>query len=218
MPSNIGQAEKILTELRGKREAAVAHGHSLGEERTQLAFGAHALGDTKARKRLEEINRESALGDSELRSIDCAIAEATERVRLAEAAEVAAVNRQQAEEARKLAAELGECFPYIDKHLAAAADGLIAIEKGFGQLRALGIGPTDTQVRLNVTRALETWAQRGLSRSWFDHLRDGFKYLAPGERQTFGQYGRAVEASLQRAIGQREPPAPQPPKPKEKAA
>jgi hypothetical protein len=61
MPSDIEQAEKILTELRGKREAAVAHGHSLGEERTQLAFGAHALGDTKARKRLDEINRETAL-------------------------------------------------------------------------------------------------------------------------------------------------------------
>jgi hypothetical protein len=52
----------------------------LSEERTRLAFGVHALGDAKARRRLDEINRETALQDSELRSIDAAIAEATARV------------------------------------------------------------------------------------------------------------------------------------------
>jgi len=216
--NDINQAEKILCELQGKREAAVAHGHSLGEERTQLAFGAHALGDTKARKRLDEINRESALHDAELRSLDCAIAEATTRVNRAQQAEVSKAAAAKADEARKLTAELAEVFPYVDRKLAEAANGLIAIEKGFAQLRALGIGPGDVQVRLNVTRALETWAQRGLSRSWFDHLRDGFKYLAPHERRTFSEYWRAVEASLQNAIGQREPSVPQPPKPKEERA
>jgi hypothetical protein len=213
MPSDIAQAEHVLNNLRQKREVAVAHGVALGEERTQLAFGAHALGDTKARHRLDAINRESALADSELRSIDAAIAEAATRVGRARQAEAQKVTAAKAEEARRLAAELAEVFPYLDSKLAEAANALVAIEKGFAQLRALGIGPSDAQVRLNVTRALETWAQRGLSRSWFDHLRDGFKYLAPHERQTFSQYGRAIEASLQRAIGQREPPAPQPPKP-----
>jgi hypothetical protein len=87
-----------------------------------------------------------------------------------------------------------------------------AIEKGFAQLRALGIGPSDAQVRLNITRALETWAHR-LPRSWHDHLRDGLKFLAPHERQTFSQYGRAVELSLQRAIGQQDLPVSPPPKP-----
>jgi hypothetical protein len=216
--NEVEQAEQVLNSLRVKRHAVVARGAELGEERTKLAFGVHALGDAKARRRLDEINRADALRDAELKSLDCAIAEATERVRLARAAEVAAVNRQQAEEARKLAAELAEVFPYLDHKLAEAATALLALEKGFAQLRALGIGPSDTQVRLNVTRGLEAWAHR-LPRSWHEHLRDGLKFLAPHERQTFSQYGRAVEVSLRNAIGQREPPVPQPPKPtKEKKA
>jgi hypothetical protein len=220
--NEVEQAEQVLNSLRVTRDAVVASCAELGEERTRLAFGVHALGDTKARRRLDEINRETALQDSELRSIDAAIAEAGERVRLARAAEVAAVNRQQAEAARKLAAELAEVFPYLDHKLAEAANALLALEKGFAQLRALGVGPSDALVRLNITRGLETWAHR-LPRSWHEHVRDGLKFLAPHERQTFSQYGRAVEASLQKAIGREPPvPRPQPPPPKstteEKAA
>jgi hypothetical protein len=44
--NDIDRATHTLNNLLQKREALVAHGHSLGEERTQLAFGAHALGDT----------------------------------------------------------------------------------------------------------------------------------------------------------------------------
>src|SRR5258708_13720243 len=98
--SDIERAEKILHDLRAKREAAVAHGHSLGEERTQLAFGAHT-GDAAARKKLDTINREAALHDSELRSLDCAIAEATARVERARQAEERAAARQRPEDAPK---------------------------------------------------------------------------------------------------------------------
>jgi len=218
MPSDIERAEHVLNNLRQKREVLVARGVELGEQRLQVSFAAHADNDAKARRRLDEINREDALHGSELRSLDAAIAEASVRVSRAQAAEAQKVARERAAEARKLTAELAEVFPYVDRKLAEAADGLIAIEKGFAQLRALGIGPTDAQVRLNVTRALETWAHR-LPRSWHEHLRDGLKFLAPRERQAFSEYWRAVEASLQNAIGQREPPARPPPNPtKERAA
>src|SRR5258708_21824503 len=93
MMSDIERAEKTLRDLRAKREAAVAHGVALGEERTQLAFTAHALGDSKSRKRLDEINRESALHDSELRSLDAAISEAAARVERAHQAEQQAQGR-----------------------------------------------------------------------------------------------------------------------------
>jgi hypothetical protein len=142
MLSDIEQADHVLSNLRQKREALVAHGVELGEKRTQFAFGAHT-GDQAAKKQLDAINREAALHDSELRSLDAAISEAAERVKRAQAAEAQKVARERAAEARKLAAELGECFPYLDKHLAEAANALVAIEKGFAQLRALGIGPTD---------------------------------------------------------------------------
>jgi hypothetical protein len=117
MPNDIEQAEHVLNNLRQKRVAAGVRGHSLGEESTKLAFAAHASDDAKARKRLDEINREAVLHDSELRSLDAAIAEAAERVKTAQAAEARAADRQRAEEAYKLVKELGDCFPYLDRKL-----------------------------------------------------------------------------------------------------
>jgi hypothetical protein len=212
MPSEVDQAEHVLNNLRQKRETLVARGHSLGEERTQLAFGAHALGDSKARRRLDEINREDALCDSELRSLDAAISEASVRVERAQQAEARKVAAAKAEELRTLTAELAEVFPYVDRKLAEAADGLIAIEKGFAQLRALGIGPTDVQLRLGLTSVVETWAMR-LPKYVHNQLRDGVRFLSPAERRTASDYWVAVEMTLQTAIRQRfgEPPASQPP-------
>jgi hypothetical protein len=212
MTSELERASALVGELETKRAQHVAKAEKLAAERDEIALGAFT-GNGKQRERVDEIHTTLAKHSSELAALDSALKSAHQRVADRRAAQAQKVARERAAEARKLAAELGECFPYLDKHLAEAANALLAIEKGFAQLRALGIGPTDAQVRLNITRGLESWAQRGLSRSWFDHLRDGFKYLAPHERRTFSEYWRAVEASLQNAIGQREPSVPQPPKP-----
>ena len=96
--TEIAKAEHILAGLQAKREAAVARGVVLGEERTTQAFAAHADDDAKARKRLDEINREASLHDSELRSLDAAIAEATKRVAAAQATEARQGERQRARE------------------------------------------------------------------------------------------------------------------------
>jgi hypothetical protein len=202
MTSDVEQAESTLATLRQKREQLVAHGVELGEERGKIAFGAHT-GDGQARRRLDKLNAEIALHDSELRSLDAAIAEAAARVQQAQAAEAQAANRQQAEEARKVVDELGECFAYVDKHLAAAADGLIAVERGFAQLRERGLThPTDIQARLGVVTCIHSWAMR-LPRNWHSELRDGLRFLAPHERKTFTAYWQAIEAMLQNSIRQR---------------
>jgi hypothetical protein len=113
---------------------------------------------------------------------------------------VQAANRQKAEEARKLAKEIGECFPYLDKHLAEAARALIAIHDGVAQLRAAGFAfPSESQLRLGLTTVLQSWAH-GLPRSLHNHLRDGFEFLPPGRRQTAVQYWNAIEASLNNSI------------------
>jgi hypothetical protein len=109
MSSDVEQAEKTLVALRSKRDALVAHGDELGEQRQHVAYGAHT-GDAGARKKLDTINREAVLHDSELRSLDAAIAEAAERVKQAQAAEVQAANRQKAEAARKHVDEFAEVF------------------------------------------------------------------------------------------------------------
>jgi hypothetical protein len=203
MPSDIEQAEKILTELRGKREAAVAHGLSLGEERTQLAFGAHALGDTQARKRLDAINRESALHDAELRSLDCAIAEASVRVNRAQQAEARKVDQKRAAELRKHVDELAELPPFVDKHLAAALQGLSAFERGVGELHQKGVEfPTGIQLRLGIVAVLGTWLQQ-LPPAWWNEISAGMRFRGPLDRKTASSYFKQLEPSLRTAIKQR---------------
>jgi hypothetical protein len=204
MPSDIDQAEHVLNNLRQKRETLVAHGVELGEERTQLAFGAHALGDTKARKRLDEINRESALHDAELRSLDCAIAEATERVKRAQQAEARKVDRQKAAELRKRVDQLAEVPAFIDEHLAAALSGLLAYDRGIAELhnKFNVTFPTDVQTRLGMVAVIATFLQK-LPQTYFNEIAGGVPYLAPAQRKTASSYFAQVEPGLRTAIKQR---------------
>ena len=77
--------------------------------------------------------------DQRLRELDCAIFEARERLTAAERAEARKANQQRAAEARKLVKELGECFPYLDRKLAEAANALIAIHDGVAQTARGGV-------------------------------------------------------------------------------
>jgi GNAT superfamily N-acetyltransferase len=147
--SDIERAEKTLHDLRAKREAAVAHGHSLGEERTKLAFGAHT-GDQAARKRLDKINVEAALHDSELRSLDSAIAEATARVERARQAEAQAQGRGVARELLKRAASLTALAQTLDDANAVRTEASRAIAEELQTMRQIahGLGvfvPTEQQ-------------------------------------------------------------------------
>jgi hypothetical protein len=201
MPNEVEQAERVLAELQRKRDAAVAaHGHEL-EERGKLAFAAFT-GDGQARKRLDKLNAEIALHDSELRSLDSAIAEATARVQQAQAAEAQAADRQKAEEARKLIDGLAPCFSYLDRHLTEAARTLIAIDRGYAELRKLGfpVHADERQTRLNIGVIVKSWAHK-LPRHFHDELRDGFEFLAPGARRTATQYWQMVELSLRQRLG-----------------
>src|SRR5205814_312151 len=126
MPSeDVSKAERVIAELRGKREAMIAHATEVANERSALAYAAHAGDDSKARGRLNEINRELAVHDSELRSLDAAIAEASKRLEAARQAEALAADRKLAAEARKIAAEVGERFRRADKHLSDALKELL---------------------------------------------------------------------------------------------
>jgi hypothetical protein len=199
----VADAQAVLTNLEVQREKLAAERLKDDAELRRVSFAAHVLHEMESVRSLAEITRRGTERDAELRSLDCAILEANERLSAAQAAEVAAVNRQRAAEARKLVKELAECFPYLDRKLAEAANALTAINDGVAQLHAAGFQfPSDSQLRLGVAAILQTWAHR-LPRSWHDQLRDGFEFLAPGRRQTAVGYWKAIEPSLQNAIGQR---------------
>jgi hypothetical protein len=201
MNNDVEKAEKILAALRGKRDAAVAHGIELGEQRTRLAFDAHT-GNKAARERLDALNREGAVHASELHSLDCAISEAAARVKTAQAAESAAAAKQKAEEARAHVDELAKVFQYTEQHLMAALQGLIAIERGVAELHQKGVAfPTDVQLRLGIVAVIGTFLQQ-LPRTWWNEISAGLRYRAPAERKTAASYWTQLEPSLQNAICQ----------------
>jgi hypothetical protein len=199
MPSDIEQAEHVLNNLRQKRVAAGVRGHSLGEESTKLTFAAHT-GDKAARQKLDKVNAEVALFESELR--DSAIAEGTARVEAARQAEARAADRQRAEEALTLLHETGKCFEYLDRHLDEAVRALIAIDNGFAQLRQSGFVISDTADRIGITAIIQSWAHR-IPRRWHEQLRDNFQFLAPGARRTATEHWTRMRASIDGQITQR---------------
>jgi hypothetical protein len=216
MTSELERASALVDELETKRAQHVAKAEKLAAERDEIALGAFT-GNGKQRERVDEIHTTLAKHSSELAALDSALKSARQRVADRQAAEVAAVNRQQAEEARKLIVELGEAFLWLDARLEEAARALIAIDRGFAELRQSGVGPSETQLRLGLTSVVETWAQT-LPKHVHNQLRDGVRFLSPAERRTASEYWARVRASLDNQIAQvaGEPPAP--PNPTKKRA
>jgi hypothetical protein len=67
------------------------------------------------------------------------------------------VDRKKATELRKHVDELAELPAFVDKHLAAALQGLIAFERGVTELHQKGIEfPTGIQLRLGIVAVLGT--------------------------------------------------------------
>jgi hypothetical protein len=203
MPSDIEQAEHVLNNLHQKRVALDARGVELGDQRLRLSFGAHT-GDDKARKELDAINRESALHDAELRSLDCAIAEATARVNRAQAAEARKADQKRAAELRKHVDQLAEVPAFVDEHLAAALSGLLAYDRGVAELHnKFGVAfPTDIQTRLGMVAVLGTWLQQ-LPKAWWNEISAGMRFRGPLERKTASSYFKQLEPGLRTAIKQR---------------
>jgi hypothetical protein len=212
MPSDVEQAKHVLNNLRQKRDALDSVRNERDAERTKLSFAAHT-GDKAARARLDKLNAEAAIDDSERRSLDSAVSEAATRVEKAQAAEARKEARRKAAEMRKHVDELAEVFPYLDRHLEEAARAFVAIDRGFAQLRQSGVGPSDAQFRLGLTSVVEAWAMR-LPKHVHNQLRDGVRFLPPAERHTASEYWARVRASLDNQISQAAgEPLAQPPNP-----
>jgi hypothetical protein len=206
----VAAAEQTITQLQEKREKFLAERLRLENDMGKHSFAAHARSDMRAVAALDEIATSIARIDGHVREIDLALAEAGRFLQEARQAEAQAVAQQRAEEAHKLVCELAECFPYLDRKLAEAANALIAINDGIAKLHQAGFAfPSDSQLRLGVAAIIQSWAHR-LPRSWHDQLRDGFEFLAPGRRQTAVEYWGQIQASIDNQITQRLGEAEQP--------
>jgi hypothetical protein len=202
-PATVASAETVLAALEQDRRQLVSARAADDAEMAKHAYQSHVLHELGATERLDGISKRAIERDQRLRELDCAIFEARDRLRLAQESEARAADRQRAAEARKLTRELGECFPYLDRKLAEAANALIAINDGVAKLHAAGFQfPSDSQLRLNICAIIETWAMR-LPKHFHNQLRDGVRFLAPHERKTAVEYWAQIQASLDNQINQR---------------
>jgi hypothetical protein len=194
--SEVAKAQNTLSELNHKREQAVADAHKLGEERARIAFQAHT-GDKGARKRLDEINRSIGTHESEIVSIDAAIAEATARVQQAKHAEAKAADRQAALELRAAVKELRSAGLLVDQALAALVDASDAMSVVIDVVHSLGVShPHHQQVLTFGERVIRTALQKTM---W----NRGFEHLPPNERQSFAPICDGWARSLENNIAQR---------------
>jgi hypothetical protein len=198
----VADAEAVLASLERDRAVLIEAVKQDDAERSKVAFRAHALHELEATRVLTEITGRAIERGAQLRSLDLAIDEAAARVKTAQAAEVAAVNWQRAAELGKHVDDLAEVLPYIDKHLAAALRGLIALDRGVVELHQKGIGfPSDIQLRLGIVAVLGTWLQQ-LPKMWFNEISGGVPFRAPAQRKSAISYWTQIEPSLRNAIRQ----------------
>jgi hypothetical protein len=199
----VKKAETVIADLEAKRAACVKRGTELADERAAVALDAHT-GNTKARKRLDEINAAIATHESELASLGAAIKAAGESLKKAEAAAALEADRKLAGEARIVVDRIDELFASADTHFKQAFEALKAADTRIEELRQLGFAfPTALQVRMNARFAFMTYLL-ALPKYWWNELQyAGVQYPSPAERRTFSQFWQQMSAALGREIAQR---------------
>jgi hypothetical protein len=206
MPTDVEQAEHVLNNLRQKREVFVVRDRSLDEEITQLAFAAHT-GDKAARQKLDKLNAEKALNDSEHRSIDAAISEATVRVQKAQEAESQALAGEAARELLKKADALLVHAQSLDDANAVRVEASHAIIEELNQMRELarGLGvfvPSHEQFLSLGSRAEQTATMQT------PFAREIGEHLPPRERRSHlsyaGPWRDAVAKGCAAILGEQE--------------
>jgi dTDP-4-amino-4,6-dideoxygalactose transaminase len=196
MTDNIATAEAIILKLEDKRRALVEKATELADERQRIAFNAHT-GDTKARKRLDEITAATVAHNSEMCSIEAAIAEANIRLATAKADAALAADRANAELLRELVKELAELGTEIDAAFTDAAAHLASLATLLNKIHSLGCpSPTHDQLRVLGANAVKTYLMALPFPREFEHL-------APSSRRTFDQVVHGWVTMLERNIADR---------------
>jgi hypothetical protein len=193
--TDIAAAQQTLVELQSKRDALVASGVELVEQRQQIAFAAHT-GDQAARKKLDGINRENGMLASELESLDVAIAEAAKRIAAAQRAEAVKAERAAALELRQDAEEMRS----VGNAFGAALDAFLQADARLRNLAnkfsAAGASPRHEQIQSLGYRALCAALMRTLWGREFEQIR-------PHERYAFPQLCDGWAANLEHQIAHR---------------
>jgi chromosome segregation ATPase len=170
-------ATAVLCELEAKRAKLVERGAELPELRRGAAYLAHVQQDAEARRALDKVSGEIATYDSELAALDDAIAEAKNRVLIAQAFEAAAADRARAARALELLGAFKEAGHELDDAWRVVSERSKLLSNLLSQLHTAGVRvPTHDQLDVLGHAAMATaimstpWAKR-------------YRHLAPNQRQ-----------------------------------
>ncbi len=195
MPDAVNHARKTLAELETKRREIEARQIANTQEREEIAYEA-MTGDPKARKRLDQLNREAAAVGLEMTNAESAIATARRRLSAADDAAARAVVRERAEAARPHVKRLREAGKRAKAALRALAEAVGEIESTMTELRGkVPQVPSHGLARVNVRRAISS----ELSLSRLEPM-----VLLPSQRVDFdtliARYAEGIEQTIGRVI------------------
>jgi chromosome segregation ATPase len=216
---SVVRAEQVLRDLVAKRDKLNGRAEQISQERKSVGFQVHAEHDKAARRRLDELNNESAKLSGELESVEAAISEAGVRLDAAKAAAERAADQEKARKLREVIKRASELK--IDEHLEAAIADLNKLFLIINDIHHLGSEfPTHLQARQNIALAVKGQLAR-LPTIWRNEFELGGALI---NRRTISGYLENVSQVLERDISIRleerveEPPVPQVPRAKAPAA
>jgi hypothetical protein len=193
------KAEQTLATLEAKRAAAEARAVEIAEARKALGFRVHADGDAKARAKLDKLNAESATLAGEIESLDGAIAEATTRVRQAQAAEAQVQARETARKLLKMADAVVGYAQSLDDANAIRVEASRALADELMQMRSLAqeLGmfvPSHEQLFAMGSRADQTAT---MQTPW---AREIGEHLPPNQRRDHMSYAQSWHVAITKAV------------------
>jgi hypothetical protein len=198
--TSVADAEQVIHDLEAKRDALVQRGRQLDQIRASYAFAAHARNDEMARRKLDQVHKETAEHGSELASIDAALKTAQQRLEAAKQHQAKQADREQAKALRDALQQFIQHAAGVDSALEVLVTSCNGLQQSLTAMHRSGSQfPSDAQLQSLGGRVL----LGALSKTPF---RRNFETLPPLERnrtmtQVAQQWGDTVERSIQQRLG-----------------
>jgi hypothetical protein len=200
--NSIEQCQSTIQNLDAKLARVKQRSAEISAERDASAYSAHAGGDAKARKRLNELTDEALRQGHEMASLEAALKTARQHLAEAEHAEATAADRQRAKQAQALAEKIGARMKRAHASLSNGFDELAAAERELSELHQTGLTHLSHQsFRVNVVIALKSLL-RSLPVTYRRDFADRIE-ITPNERTTLTAFWSAVQTAIDRQIAPR---------------
>jgi hypothetical protein len=191
--------QKTLAQLADKKDrAAQRSSREIEQDRAQIAYAAHAEGDQKAIKRLEQLAHDAAGIAGEVASINNAISEANKRLAAARQDEAHAAEQERIRKVREVLVAFVECGNELDEIMSDLAEQGTLMTQIITQLHGLGVSvPSHQQWDVLGFQSLLT----ALAGTVWHHR---FEHLPPNQRRSFKALTEGWAATVRNSLGEPE--------------